>query len=60
MIAQYLIGLAKSFNKFYTVHRILDAPTEEDTRARALLVFAYADVLATGLKLLGIPRPEQM
>ncbi len=60
LVAQYLVGLAKTFNKFYTVHRILDAPTEEDTRARVLLVFAYADVLDTGLRLLGIPRPEQM
>ena len=59
LIAQYLIELAKTFNRFYTAHRIVDAPADLGP-SRIFLVWAFADVLQTGLKLLGIPTPERM
>ncbi len=59
LLAQYLIGVAKVFNRFYSVHRILEAP-EETRRARMLLVASVADILRTGLSLLGIPILEKM
>src|SRR5262249_4721579 len=59
ILGQYLIGLAKGFNRFYTVHRILEAP-EDVKRARMALVFCVNDVLRAGMKLLGIPAPEKM
>jgi arginyl-tRNA synthetase len=59
VIAQYLIDLTKVFNRFYTAHRIVDAPAPHGA-ARIFLVWGFADVLKTGLKLLGIPTPERM
>ncbi len=59
LVAQYLINLASDFNRFYSVHRILDAEPEV-TAARMLLVSGVAEVLKAGLKLLGIPVLERM
>jgi arginyl-tRNA synthetase len=59
VLAQHLISLARAFNKFYTVHRILDAP-EETAKSRLFLTACTADVLKTGLGLLGIPALERM
>ncbi|MFH1263287.1 MAG: arginine--tRNA ligase [Pseudomonadota bacterium] len=59
LIAQYLIDLTKNFNRFYTTQRILDAPPEL-AKARVVLVSGFAELLKTGLKLLGIPTPDRM
>jgi arginyl-tRNA synthetase len=58
-VAQYLITLARTFNKFYTVHRILDAP-EEIAKSRVFLTRCVCEVMQSGLKLLGIPILERM
>ena len=59
VLAQYLVELARTFNKFYTHHRILDAK-EPKKSSRLVLVKVSYDVLFSGLKLLGIPAPEKM
>jgi arginyl-tRNA synthetase len=60
LLSQYLIELARVFNRFYNAHRILDVSDSKLAEARMLLVSCVSDVLRTGLKLLGIPSPERM
>lgn len=65
-IAEYLLELAAVFNRFYQrkdaegrlVKIISDR--ENETGARMLLVEAVWSVLNEGLRLLGIPAPEEM
>ncbi len=58
-LTNYLQDVAKVFHKFYDLHRVL----VEDTKlreSRLLLVLATKIVLANGLGVLGISRPEKM
>lgn len=66
LIADYLIGLATVFNRFYQrkddrgrLVRII-SDNEDETAARMLLVSSVRTVLREGLRLLGIPAPEEM
>lgn len=59
-LCTYLLDLAGAFNKFYHDHSVLKAETEQLIVARLGLSAATAQVLATGLELLGIPAPEEM
>ena len=55
----YLETLATRFHRFYTVHQVL--VEDEDLRQRRLaLCAATKNVLAIGLKLLGVSAPERM
>jgi arginyl-tRNA synthetase len=56
-ICNYLYELAQTFNNFYEHNRVIGDPREAE---RLSLVSDYADVLEEGLKLLGIPAPQQM
>jgi len=56
-ICTYLYELAQTFNRFYEQNRVLGDDRETD---RITLVSAYAGVLQSGLKLLGISAPETM
>ncbi|MEW6329025.1 MAG: arginine--tRNA ligase [Candidatus Micrarchaeota archaeon] len=59
IIADYLLDLATSFNKFYTSCPVLSA--EEGLRdARLALVEASANALRIGLDLIGIEAPRRM
>lgn len=58
-LGKYLLDLTKSFNRFYNSHRILDSEPELK-KARMLLVQSTAEILSTGLKLLGIPTLDKM
>jgi len=58
-VARYLLDLAEALNTFYNSNRVLDAP-EPARSARVALVAAVRQVLANGLRLLGIPIPERM
>ncbi|MHA1461770.1 MAG: arginine--tRNA ligase [Candidatus Heimdallarchaeota archaeon] len=60
LICNYLFELANLFNKFYEVHRVLDADTEEITTARLALTYATGKQLTEGLNLLGIESPSRM
>lgn len=56
-IATYLYELAQVFNRFYEHNRVLGGDREA---IRLALLHRYADVLKSGLGLLGITAPERM
>jgi arginyl-tRNA synthetase len=58
-LTNYLLELATVYHRFYHVHRIVTENTEL-TAARILLSKAVRQVLADGLKILGISAPEAM
>ena len=59
-LANYCYNLAKSFHKFYTDYSILNAESEAAKAFRIVLSTAIANVLKTGMDLLGIEMPEKM
>ncbi|MDP2905610.1 MAG: arginine--tRNA ligase [Candidatus Omnitrophota bacterium] len=59
MLTVYLQALAESFHKFYDLHRVLGTD-DKLTRARVTLIEAVKIVIASGLGLLGVSRPESM
>lgn len=59
-IANYVYGVAKTFNSFYTVHSVLKAETEEKKTLRLQLCEHTASVIKEGMSLLGIRVPERM
>ncbi len=59
-VAIYIFNLAKTFNSFYTVHSIANADSEEKKNLRLQLAQLTAQVLKTGMKLLGAGVPERM
>jgi arginyl-tRNA synthetase len=59
MLTVYLQELAEKFHKFYDRHRVL-GQIKPLTRARLALITGTKIVIATGLELLGITRPQKM
>jgi len=59
MLTVYLQELAETFHKFYDLHRVL-TEKEDLTQARLVLIEAAKTVIACGLELLGVSRPEKM
>ncbi len=62
-VARYLEETAGTFHRFYDECRVLPQGDEEPTdlhRARLLLVAATRQVVANGLRLLGVSAPERM
>lgn len=60
VIANYCFNLAKSFNSFYTEHSISNAETEQKKVLRTGIAVMVANVLKSGMSLLGIRVPERM
>jgi arginyl-tRNA synthetase len=60
VIAIYVFTLAKSFNTFYTDHSVMNAESEEKKQLRLQLSEMTANVIASGMSLLGIRVPERM
>ncbi|MGH2553082.1 MAG: arginine--tRNA ligase, partial [Chitinophagaceae bacterium] len=60
VIAIYVFNLAKSFNTFYTEHSVLNAESEEKKSFRLKLSEITANVIASGMGMLGIKVPERM
>jgi arginyl-tRNA synthetase len=60
VIAIYVFTLAKSFNTFYTEHSVMNAESEEKKQLRLQLAEMTANVIASGMGLLGIKVPERM
>ncbi|MEZ4959820.1 MAG: arginine--tRNA ligase [Saprospiraceae bacterium] len=60
LVANYCYDLAKNFHRFFTEHSILRAESEEAKAFRLQLSKAIANVLKTGMGLLGIEMPERM
>ncbi|MDQ6986249.1 MAG: arginine--tRNA ligase [Mariprofundaceae bacterium] len=58
-VAIYLMQLAAALHSFYHKHRVV-VDDADLAQARLLLVLAVRQVLANGLKLLGVGAPEQM
>ena len=60
IITRATTEIAKAFNKFYYEHRVLDEQEPNATMARLALTRAVADVIKTGLYLIGVEAPERM
>jgi arginyl-tRNA synthetase len=60
IVANYLYELAKEYNQFYHDHQILKEENEETRNLRLQLSQKIADLLKTGMELLGIEMPERM
>jgi arginyl-tRNA synthetase len=60
VIAIYVFNIAKLFNSFYTEHSIIKAETEEKKQLRLQIAIMTANVIASGMSLLGIKVPERM
>jgi arginyl-tRNA synthetase len=59
-VANYVYELAKAYNKFYHEKSILQAENESLKSFRLQLSATTAQVIASGMKLLGIEVPERM
>jgi arginyl-tRNA synthetase len=59
-IAIYVFNVAKTFNSFYTVHSVASAETADKKELRLQLALLTAQVIKTGMGLLGIRVPERM
>ncbi|MEK6982388.1 MAG: DALR anticodon-binding domain-containing protein, partial [Candidatus Micrarchaeota archaeon] len=59
-IANYLLELASTFNKFYDSNRVLNAEKKEEIETRLAIVKGTNLVLEKGLELLGIKCPQKM
>lgn len=59
-LTHYLIDIAKTFNRFYYHHPVLQATEAIQKQVRLNLVQATYQVLHNGLRLLGIETPKEM
>ncbi|MEI7735278.1 MAG: arginine--tRNA ligase [Ferruginibacter sp.] len=59
-IAIYVYNIAKTFSSFYTEHSIANAETEEKQQLRLQLAAMTANVIKSGMVLLGVAVPERM
>ncbi len=59
-IAIYVYNIAKIFSSFYNEHSIANAETEEKKQLRLHLAAMTANVIKSGMGLLGIEVPERM
>jgi arginyl-tRNA synthetase len=59
-IAIYIYNLAKVFSSFYNEHSIANAENEEKKNLRLMLAISTAQVIKTGMNVLGIKVPERM
>lgn len=57
VLAEYLLSVARKYNKFYGKYRIIDQPEED---YRIFLTKVTASIISIGLKLLGIKPIEKM
>ncbi len=60
VIANYVFNLAKTFNSFYSEHSIANAETEIKKQLRLQLAIMTANIIKSGMQLLGINVPERM
>ncbi|MEP6746584.1 MAG: arginine--tRNA ligase [Bacteroidota bacterium] len=60
LIANYVYSVAKTFNSFVTEHKILTAESAEKKQLRLRLCQMSANIISSGMSLLGIKVPERM
>ncbi len=59
-IAIYVFEIAKIFNSFYAEHSVSKAENDEKKQLRLMLCNFTANILKSGMQLLGIAVPERM
>jgi arginyl-tRNA synthetase len=59
-LANYIYNIAKTFNSFYTEHSVMNAESPDKKQLRLLICELTANVIASGMQLLGIKVPERM
>src|SRR5678815_2816484 len=60
VIAIYVFNVAKSYNTFYAEHSVLNAESPETKQLRLQLSELTANIISSGMQLLGIRVPERM
>jgi len=60
IIANYLYDLAKEYNQFYHDYQILKEENDDTRNLRLQLSLKIAEIVKTGMELLGIEMPERM
>ncbi len=60
LIVNYVYGLAKIFNSFYSEHSVSRAETEEKKQLRLRICVMTAHIIQSSMSLLGIKVPERM
>ena len=60
VIANYVFNLAKTFNSFYSELSVANAETEDKKQLRLKISLLTANILKSGMQLLGIHVPERM
>ena len=60
VIANYIFHLAKTFNSFYSEHSVANAETETKKQLRLKISLFTANVIKSGMGLMGIAVPERM
>ena len=59
VVTRYIITIAQGFNKFYHDEHII-VKDKEAQKAKLLVVSAAKEIIASGLKLIGVAAPERM
>ncbi|MDB5203835.1 MAG: arginine--tRNA ligase [Ferruginibacter sp.] len=59
-IAIYIFNIAKAFSSFYSGHSIANAESAEKKQLRLQIAVMTANVLKSGMQMLGIDMPERM
>jgi len=60
VIANYVFNLAKTFNSFYSELSVANAETESKKQLRLRISLLTANILKSGMQLMGIKVPERM
>lgn len=60
VIANYVFNLAKTFNSFYAEHSIANAESSAKKQLRLKISLLTANIIKSGMALLGIQVPERM
>ncbi|MFZ1783781.1 MAG: arginine--tRNA ligase [Ferruginibacter sp.] len=60
VIANYVFNVAKTFNSFYAAHSIANAESVEKKQLRLKISLLTANIIKSGMNLLGISVPERM
>ena len=60
LVVNYIYGVAKIFNSFYSEHSVSRAETEEKKQLRLRICVMTANTIRSSMSLLGIKVPERM
>lgn len=60
VIANYVFNLAKLYNSFYTEHSVANAENKEKKNLRLHISLMTANIIKSGMELLGIKVPDKM